>query len=414
LEENTRTRLMDNKYIRVTILATLFSQMGIWIRNFSVILFIMESTNNDSVAVSWIYVAEYFPIFIFSIIGGAFADRWRPKRTLIICDYLSAFSVISVLLALLAGVWQAIFVTTLVSAILSQFSQPSGMKLMKLHVPQELIQSAMALYQTLISIFLILGPVIGTFVYQQLGIYVSIGIVGTAFLMSGLILLMLPSDSQVRAQGRHHLWKELKEGFSYVYQSPILRYLGVAYILGGLAVGTVQPLMIFVIVEKLSANTEDLQWFSLVSGGAMIIGGVIVIWAAKRMIPQKVLAIGNIANAFINAAMGFSTNFKVTIGLQFLSGLILPFIQVGINTIVMKSTNISFVGRVNGVFIPIYTGSLLGMTAMSGWLKQYMSIESLFVLSGAFFVMSTLVIVRMFRFGFDSASGSIASNAKGL
>lgn len=57
-----------------------------------------------------------------------------------------------------------IFVT-LISAILSQFSQPSGMKLFKQHLSAEQIQLAMSIYQTIFAIFMVLGPILGTFIF---------------------------------------------------------------------------------------------------------------------------------------------------------------------------------------------------------------------------------------------------------
>ncbi|MFL6560007.1 MAG: MFS transporter, partial [Bacillus sp. (in: firmicutes)] len=176
--------LFRNRVIRTILLSTLFLQIGIWVRNYSILLFVIEQTNEDPVAVSLISVAEFAPIFLFSFIGGTFADRWRPKRTMIWCDFLSAVSIFIVLLSLVFGGWKVIFFATLVSSILSQFSQPSGMKLFKLHVKEELIQMGMSMYQTVFALFMILGPIIGTFVYQHYGISVAIATMGIAFMLS--------------------------------------------------------------------------------------------------------------------------------------------------------------------------------------------------------------------------------------
>ena len=46
----------------------------------------MEMTKGDAFAISMISVAEFAPIFIFSFIGGTFADRWKPKKTMIWCE----------------------------------------------------------------------------------------------------------------------------------------------------------------------------------------------------------------------------------------------------------------------------------------------------------------------------------------
>src|SRR4051812_10894891 len=180
--------LFGNKVIRTILLSVFFLQIGIWVRNYSILLYVIERTHANPVAVSMISVAEFAPIFLFSFIGGTFADRWRPKRTMIWCDFLSAVSIFIVLLTLVFGGWKVIFFATLVSSILSQFSQPSGMKLFKLHVKEELIQMGMAMFQTVFAMFMILGPIIGTFVYQHYGINAAIAVMGIAFMLSAAIL----------------------------------------------------------------------------------------------------------------------------------------------------------------------------------------------------------------------------------
>ena len=84
--------MFSNRFFRTIILSRILLQLGIWIRNFAILLYVTEVTNNDPSAVSLISVAEFAPIFVFAIIGGTFADRWKPKRTMISCDFLSAFS----------------------------------------------------------------------------------------------------------------------------------------------------------------------------------------------------------------------------------------------------------------------------------------------------------------------------------
>ena len=237
---------LNNKFIKVIITSNILLQLGIWIRNFSVLLYVMEKTNNDAYAVSLISVAEFSPIFIFSFIGGTFADRWKPKRTMVLCDLLSAISVFLVLLAIIFEAWQAVFFVAFISAILSQFSQPSSMKLFKVHIPEEKLQSGMAMFQTLMAIFIIIGPLLGTFVYQRFGINVAIGLMGLAFLLSAGVLVFLPDGKKDQKEKiESSFFSELKEGFKYVYNRKALMILGGTFLLAGLAVGITQPLRSF-------------------------------------------------------------------------------------------------------------------------------------------------------------------------
>jgi len=48
------------------------------------------------------------------------------------------------------------------------------------------MQTGMAIFQTLMSIFMIIGPMLGTIVFQRFGIDISISIMGIAFFLSAL------------------------------------------------------------------------------------------------------------------------------------------------------------------------------------------------------------------------------------
>lgn len=190
------------------------------------------------------------------------------------CDSLSAVSVFAVLLSIHFGSWESVYLVAFISAILSQFSQPSSMRLFKFHVPEEQLQQGMALFQSLMAIFMVLGPMLGTFVYSTFGLEISIAVMGVAFLLSALVLIRLPEDHMeagtVAAKGQFR--KDFTEGFRYVWQSQVLRMLGLAFVLAGLAVGAAQALNLFIVTERLGRSKEFLQYMLMVNGAAMLIG----------------------------------------------------------------------------------------------------------------------------------------------
>jgi MFS family permease len=390
--------LFANRFVVAIMASNFLLQLGIWVRNFAILLYVTEITNNDPLYVSLISVAEFAPIFIFSFIGGTFADRWKPKLTMVWCDLLSAVSIFVVLLTLLYGSWQTIFFATFVSAILSQFSMPSAMKLLKQHVPGEQLQSVMAMFQSLMAIFMVIGPVIGAFVYQKYGIYTSIGVMGTMFLFSAVVLFTLPRDAEKeKTEEENNFKKELADGFRYVVSKKILRSMGSIFAFCGLAVGLISPLMIFVTIEKLGLPKDYLQWLLMANGVGMLLGGGIVFAISKKISPQKLLALGIFASMIGTIGVGLSTNFVLTILLQLFNGLFFPCIHIGINTLILKNTDEAFIGRVNGVLNPLFMGMMvIGMSA-SGIVKTPLSLTGVYVLSGVLFLIGTLLTFPLFN-----------------
>lgn len=387
-----------NRFVRVIIASSIFLQIGIWVRNFAILLFVMEKTNNNPIAVSLISVAEFAPIFIFSFIGGTFADRWRPKRTMVWCDLLSAISVFAVLLTIIFATWEAVFFVTFISSILSQFSQPSAMKLFKVHVPEEFMQTGMAIFQTLMSIFMIIGPALGTIVFQKFGIDISISVMGVAFLLSASVLTLLPADEIIeKKETTNHFLEELKEGFAYVWQQRELTILGSVFAVSGLAVGIIQPLGVFLIVERLGLPKENLQLLLMVNGAAMFIGGGLVMTISKKVMPQKLLAIGLIVNTISMVGMGLSSSWIIILLFQFLNGFFMPCIQIGINTLILQLTKSEFVGRVNGVLNPMFMGFMVITMSITGWLKSQFSLTILYISAGILFLIGAMLTSLIFN-----------------
>jgi len=392
------SQVLKNRFVQGILASALFLQIGIWVRNFAVLLYVMEMTKGDAFAISMISVAEFAPIFIFSFIGGTFADRWKPKRTMIWCETLSSISVFAVLITLMFGTWKIVFFVTLISAILSQFSQPSGMKLFKQHLSTEQIQLAMSIYQTIFAIFMVLGPILGTFIFHSFGIYISIIITGIAFLLAAGVLLFLPKDLENEAEKKDiTLLQEMKDGIKYVKKKKALTLLGLCFMAAGLGIGLIQPLGIFIVTEQLGLSKESLQWLLTVNGAGMIVGGALAMVFAKNVAPQKMLIVGMLGQAIGIGIIGYSTNLWVTLTAQLFSGLALPCIQIGINTLIIQNSDTDFIGRVNGILSPLFTGSMVVTMSIAGSLKEMFSLSMMYEGTALLFIIGLLFILPIYN-----------------
>ncbi|NQX67699.1 MFS transporter [Paenibacillus alba] len=385
--------MFSNRYVRTIFVSRVLLQLGIWIRNFAVLLYVAEWTNNDPHYVSLISVVEYAPMFVFAIIGGSFADRWQPKRTMVGADFISALSVLIVLIAFHYGSWIALLLGTFVSASLSQFSQPSAMKIYKKHVTMEQLQGVMAMNQTLIAIFMVLGPIIGTFIYLQFGIEVSLMLTLVMFCGSGVILLRLPRDhKEPKSESSSHFMKDMMSGLRYLWFNPSLRTLSVTFAVTGVASGIIQPLSLFIVIENLGLDKSFLQWLLLTNGAAMLLGGISIMGIAKKIKPQILLAVGLLVSAFSTILVGVSHNIVLTIVLQIIAGLFYPCVQIGIQTLMIRNTESAFMGRVSGAITSIFMGMMVMGMSVSGYLKNELSLLTVYIVSGVLLVIGAALL----------------------
>ncbi|CQR56002.1 hypothetical protein PRIO_3599 [Paenibacillus riograndensis SBR5] len=82
------------------------------------------------------------------------------------------------------------------------------------------------------------------------------------------------------------------------------------------------------------------------------------------MKPQTAATKGQFRKDFVEgyrsvctAIVGYSTSVPVTLTVQFLNGLVFPYIHIGISTMILKWSHTSIVGRVNGVLNPMFVGT---------------------------------------------------------
>lgn len=398
--------LLKNRAFLIITGSDLLQNLAIWIRNMAILYYIMDQTQGDPVAISLITVLEYAPIFVFSIIGGALADRWNPKRTMIIGDILSALSVVMIITILSSGYWEVLYAATLVSSIVSQFSQPSSVKIVRRNVRSENVQSAIAITQSASSLFLILGPVVGTFIYTSMGIQTSMVVLLILFLASAVLLTFLPKDTAQR-ETDNSLLADIKEGWHYVIQSRSLKMLGLVFACVGLSAGLINPLTIFLVTERLGLEQTALQFLSGASGLGLLIGGGIAATVSSRLNQTKTLIVGLLCLAFTMLGEVLSSWLWLTMGLTFLSSISLAFINIIISSYMVSRIDEHLIGRVNGTITPLFMGMMLMGSSLAGVIMNQTSLIFVYVLSVAIMLVSMIPGLRVqFNDGETTVEGS--------
>ena len=134
-----------------------------------------------------------------------------------------------------------------------------------------------------------------------------------------------------------------------------LTLLGGCFAVAGLAIGLTQPLGVFLLLKawftKRAATMVDGRvWEGMILGGGLTMG------LSKKIPPQILLASGMTVSALGFFVIGISEQMWLTLTAQFISGVFMPGIQIGINTMILQNTEEAFIGRVNGILNPMLWG----------------------------------------------------------
>jgi hypothetical protein len=107
--------------------------------------------------------------------------------------------------------------------------------------------------------------------------------------------------------------------------------------------------------------------------------------------------------------VGVSTSLPLTLVAEFINGFFFPYIQIGINTLILKSTKSEFIGRVNGILTPLFTGAMVVTMSIAGLLKANFSITLIFEFAAVLFLIGLVFIFPIRNMKISSTEEEILS-----
>ncbi|MEG1311259.1 MAG: MFS transporter [Romboutsia sp.] len=390
--------LFKNKIFLIILATDIIQQMAIWIRNIAIMFFIMDATKGNPLAISSLNFIEYLPMFLLTFIGGVIADRYNPKKLMILGDSLSFISFVILGFFIKDGYIGLIFVATLVSAIVTQFSYPASQKYFKEYVEEDYIESAVGISQLLGSLFFVVGPFIGSYFYFNFGIDNTLIIISGLFLLSILLIFTLPNKkfNQIESEG---FFDDIKLTFRYLNEKKVLMVFTKMFFVVSFAMGIANNLDIFLVTQRLGLDEKYYQIFSGIAGIGVIIGGGIYILISKYITDMRILYVLMGIFTFTVFFEGYSTNSTLTMGLQFVDNIIGGLLSGYVMALITKITDQEYLGKINGLTSTLmYLGIMIG-TIVSGIVMKYSSIVVAFSLASTAFLISSFILYKASKKG---------------
>src|SRR5262249_6089357 len=139
-----------------------FSQLGDAFYDIALVWLALQLMHQDPFSVGVIVFARAIPYLLFGLIGGAYADRWDRRRTMVCCDLLRALAVAVVPIASFLGVlsfWHLVVVAFLLTTFRALF-HPALQASVPLVIPDRQLVSANAILHASLQATGVIGPVV--------------------------------------------------------------------------------------------------------------------------------------------------------------------------------------------------------------------------------------------------------------
>lgn len=321
---------------------------------------------------------------VFSPIWGRAADKFGRKPMLLRASLGMALVVFSMGFA--RNVYQLIGLR-LLQGVITGYSTACT-TLIATQTDKEHVGWALGTLSTASIAGSLLGPMIGGYIGENLGLQNVFFITGALLLIAFITTVLFVKETFNRQEkkvlGTKEIWSLIPN------RSLIITMFVTSFVLT-LALYSIEPI-ITIYVTQLSNNTNHV---ALLAGMAFSASGMASIIAAPRLGkisdkigPQKIMLVALLVAGVIFIPQAFVRNPWQLMALRFLLGLATAGLLPSVNALIKRITPDSLTGRVFGFnmsasYLGVFGGSILG-----GQISAYLGIRYVF------FITSTLLLIN--------------------
>lgn len=349
-------------------------------------LLILALTGSPAQA-SWAGALRMLPYLLLSLPVGALIDRWDRRRVMLVCHVGRGLAVASLPLAMALGQLHVahIYVVAVLEGALHVFFNIAETAALPRVVPPAQLPHATAQNQAGFAAAGVLGPALGSWLYQAVGRGFPFVVDALAHVLGTLaIWRMRTSFTPAPGAGTRSLWADVAEGLRWLWHERLVRDMAlITSVLNFIQFAT--PLLLIVRAKELGASEAQIGLvFSLGGVGAIVgaaVGGVL----ARRLSFAQAI-VGSVALQAALFPLYLLCTGPLSLGLVYGGGMLLGPVY----NVVQFSHRIAMIpdglqGRVNSSF-RLIAFMLTPLGAMlCGWLLEHTGSRWTVVVFGALY-----------------------------
>ncbi|MGZ4149392.1 MAG: MFS transporter [Actinomycetota bacterium] len=394
---------LRDRDVRLLVGAQAFSQVGDWLYNVALIVFVLERTGSPA----WVAAAgvvRLVPYVLFGPIGGAIADRRPRRRTMITSDLIR--SAVMFALAVLAARHGSAAVAVALAAVATTFSVAYG-PCVNAAVPLMVDEDDLSIVNTLITtvtnLSYALGPAIG-------GVLLILGSPAAAFAVNAATFLVsagltmgirasLGPERAEQAPEEEHAGRSggLADGLRALTGSPLVLALVLAQIATNVLYGLESVLYALASTERLGLSLNGVAFlYTAVGVGGLAAAGVAHRYADRSQV-ALVLAVACIACGVPMAGLAAIHLPAVALPLLLMEGAAMIVVDVLVVTSLQRLLGPDLLGRAFGTLDAMIVAGILAGSLLGPLLVHFLSLAAALVIGGGIVIAAGIGVLANAR-----------------
>ncbi len=340
----------------------------------ALVTLVYERTHSP-IAVGILMMFKAVPALALGSLAGVFVDRWDRKWIMVASNLIQGMLV---LLIPISDSLLLLFAAYLAMSIVNQFFVPARAATLPALVPPPALMAANSLFAAAFVGAIAIGPAIGGWIVEHVGINAAFYVDAATFLIPALAVGVLTIPQAYRSLGDRRIGADLSQGLAFARSRTDILTALILIAAAFLIMGTISVLGVM-IADSLHVGAGGFGLMMSAMGVGMFCGAVFIGWLGQK-INRKWLGIAGIVIMGLTIlALPWVTHLNLATALLMLNGFGMVTVQASSQS-TLQSISDELRGRVMGLSQTLTGGVQFLAAALAGLLAEQLG--AALVLSG--------------------------------
>lgn len=366
-------RAMYVRNYRLFATGQLVSLLGNWMQVTAQDWLVLKLSHNSPSALGYVTALQFFPVLLFTLLGGKLADRFDKRRILMVTN--TTYAVMAAMMGALVvsgsiELWMVLCFAA-VWGTCGSIDNPTRQAFASELVGRDMLPNALALNSAVFNSARIVGPAVG-------GVAIALFGTGTAFVLNAFtfigplvgLYLMVPAelhrDLAARATAGN---ARIIDGLRYVRRRRDLVIPMTLIMIAGLFAFNFSVTLPVLAKNVFHRGAGSFGLLSTCLAVGALCGALV---GGNRKGRPSTWIVGGSAIAFsvFETLLGVSPTFIVTLGLLIPTGFCMIYFAQAANQRVQMGTDAVIRGRVMALYVLVFLGTTPVGAPLVGWVAE--------------------------------------------
>ena len=350
------------------------------------------------------FAAVNLPTTIISIFIGTIIEKFNKKNIILISDFLT--SILYFILFLYFKNSNSLiflfFISLIINIISKFFEIASKVLFSEINIP-ETLEKYNGLQSFLENTVMIIGPVIGTYLFAIFSFNLILIIVSLSYFLSFLQELFIKYEKNTNlSKEKSNFFKDFKEGINYIKNNKIIFNFFILIMFLNFFIANNDEIINPGILIKKYQISEKLFGFSVACYGlGSVVAGIFIYYNnkfkfLKKLKPLFILNSSLMCLGGLLSIILFKYNhyiyFTIFIFFQFLIGMITTFVNVPLISSFQRSVGIEYQSRFFSI-LSFFSGGLIPLGILyAGYLSSYIGADVTYIIDNVVIIIIVCLV----------------------